>query len=76
MNIQKYIPFILTFLFLLIVIVNADAQCAMCAATASKSQYAKSLNQGILYLLFAPILILGGVLLLWYKNRDKFKSIQ
>jgi|JI61114BRNA_FD_contig_31_2717348_length_426_multi_2_in_0_out_0_2 hypothetical protein len=76
MNIKKYIPFILTISLLLVFIVNADAQCAMCAATASKSQYAKSLNQGILYLLFAPVLILGGVLLLWLKNKDKFKSEQ
>jgi len=76
MNIQKYIPFILTITLLLVFIVNADAQCAMCAATASKSQYAKSLNQGILYLLFAPVLILGGVLLHWLKNKDKFKSEQ
>jgi hypothetical protein len=48
----------------------------MCAATSAKSQYAKSLNQGILYLLFAPVFILGGVLLLWLKNKDKFKSEQ
>jgi threonine/homoserine/homoserine lactone efflux protein len=76
MNIQKYTPSILTLLFLVIVVVNADAQCAMCAATSAKSQYAKSLNQGILYLLFAPVFILGGVLLLWLKNKDKFKSEQ
>ena len=73
---RRYLPFILTFFFMMVFVVNADAQCAMCAATASKSQYAKSLNQGILYLLFAPVFILGGVLLLWFFNKDKFKSEQ
>ena len=76
MNIKKYIPIILTLLFLVIVVLNTDAQCAMCAATSAKSQYAKSLNQGILYLLLTPVFILGGVALLWLKNKDKFKSEQ
>jgi hypothetical protein len=76
MNIQKYIPLFLTFILLIFFVINADAQCAMCAATAEKSEYAKSLNKGILYLLFAPIFILGGVILLWFFNKNKFKSEQ
>jgi hypothetical protein len=76
MNIRKYIPFFFTLILLVFFVINADAQCAMCTATAEKSEYAKSLNKGILYLLFAPIFILGGVVLLWFFNRNKFKSEQ
>ena len=50
----------------------ADAQCPMCRATAEKSDYARSLNTGILYLLFAPVVFLGGVLIIWIKKKDSF----
>ncbi|MCO5232622.1 MAG: hypothetical protein M9888_02650 [Chitinophagales bacterium] len=50
----------------------AMAQCAMCKATSQNSGYAKSLNTGILYLLFFPIAVIFGGGLLWYKNRKKF----
>lgn len=49
-----------------------QAQCAMCKATSQNSGYAKSLNTGILYLLFFPIAVIFGGGLLWYKNRKKF----
>lgn len=71
MKIHTYIPFVLFLLFLGCCL-DADAQCAMCKATSEKSAYAKSLNQGIEYLLLAPFVILGSVLLLWLKNKDKF----
>lgn len=76
MNFKKYIPSLLTLLLVLFFVFNAEAQCAMCAATAEKSDYAKSLNTGIGYLLLAPVFILGGVLLLWFFNKDKFRSEQ
>jgi hypothetical protein len=76
MNLKKYIPFLLALVLVLFFVFNTDAQCAMCAATAEKSDYAKSLNTGIGYLLMAPVLILGGVLLLWFFNKDKFRSEQ
>jgi hypothetical protein len=50
------------------------AQCAMCKASAEHSTIAKSLNQGILYLLLFPILVIGGGGYLWYKNRKKFAA--
>lgn len=52
----------------------AQAQCAMCKTSAEHSQYAKSLNQGIEYLFLAPVVILGTVAVIWYKNRDKFSA--
>ena len=76
MNLKKYIPAFLTLFIMIVFVFNADAQCAMCAATAEKSEFAISLNKGILYLLGAPVVILGGVLLIWMKNKDKFKSEQ
>lgn len=50
------------------------AQCAMCKASAEGSTIAKSLNQGILYLLMFPVLVIGGGGYLWYKNRKKFAA--
>ncbi len=76
MNIKKYMPVFLTIILIVLFAFSANAQCAMCAATAEKSEYAVSLNKGILYLLGAPVVILGGVLLIWMKNKDKFKSEQ
>ena len=46
----------------------------MCKASAEHSTIAKSLNQGILYLLLFPILVIGGGGYLWYKNRKKFAA--
>lgn len=76
MNIKKYIPVFLTLFLIIVFTFNVEAQCAMCQATAEKSEYAVSLNRGILYLLCTPVVILGGVLLIWIKNKDKFKSEQ
>jgi hypothetical protein len=46
----------------------------MCKGTVQTSEYAKSINTGIEYLLFTPYLLIAGVLFLWAKNRDKFNS--
>lgn len=51
----------------------ADAQCAMCRASAEGTAYAKSLNSGILYLLLFPVTVFFGGGLLWYLNRKKFQ---
>ena len=66
---------IIVFILLVVVTIHSfDAQCAMCQAAAQNSQYAKKLNTGILYLLFAPVVILGSVLLFWVKNKKKFQN--
>lgn len=45
----------------------------MCKAAASHSEYAKSLNTGILYLLAFPFVTIGGAMVIWKMNREKFK---
>lgn len=58
------------------------AQCAMCKATTESaakegSKRAKGLNDGILYLLAAPYVLVGGVAVLWWrKYRKKESSVQ
>lgn len=52
---------------------DANAQCPMCKASIESSMRegnnrAKGLNNGILYLLAAPYLVVGGVGWVWYKN--------
>jgi len=62
--------------FLLIVIANVDsiAQCAMCRTTIvnnvshGETSVAASLNLGIMYLFFAPYLLVGIIGYLWYRN--------
>lgn len=73
MRLSKYLPFLLT-IFLFFTITIVAAQCPMCRATAEKSDYAKGLNTGILYLLLAPVVILGGVLFIWFRNKDSFAT--
>lgn len=73
MKISKYIPLFLSLIFIFLAF-SLQAQCPMCRATAEKSEYAKSLNTGILYLLFAPVIILGTVLIIWIRNKDSFSA--
>ena len=49
----------------------ADAQCAMCTKTASQlgEKPALGMNQGILYLVGAPFLIVGFIAYRWWKNQ-------
>lgn len=71
---KQVLKFVLPLLMILLVVFSADAQCAMCKVSAQDSGYANKLNTGIFYLLFAPVVILGGVLLVWIRNKDKFAS--
>jgi len=55
---------------------SAKAQCAQCAATVetnnrSGAKTTNGLNQGILYLLAAPYLVVGAGGYIWYKNYRK-----
>ncbi len=49
---------------------DASAQCSVCTKTASQlgEKPALGLNQGILYLMFAPFAIVGVVAYRWWKN--------
>lgn len=59
-------------LILLVVPMISQAQCPMCRLSAEGSDYAKSLNSGILYLLLFPVAVFLGGGLFWYYNRKKF----
>ncbi len=49
------------------------AQCAMCTKTASQlgEKPALGLNNGILYLMLAPFVIVGVIAYKWWKNQQK-----
>lgn len=70
---QKYLPFIVLAL-ILVISIDADAQCAMCKANAETTHAegnrdVAGLNLGILYLFFAPFAIIGFIYYMWRKNR-------
>ncbi|MFN8284681.1 MAG: hypothetical protein U0U67_15770 [Chitinophagales bacterium] len=69
---KKIIPFVLM-LILVAFATDIMAQCPMCKASASHSEYARSLNTGILYLLAFPFVTIGGVMVVWKLNKEKFK---
>jgi hypothetical protein len=54
----------------------ATAQCSVCTKTASQmgEKPAKGLNQGILYLMFAPFAIVGIVGYQWWKGNRQQES--
>ena len=66
-------PFFFTLLFV-IVSFTMQAQCAMCKGSVQTSQYAKSINGGIEYLLCAPIVLVAGIIIIWIKNKDDFNK--
>lgn len=64
-------------LFLLLLVIftlPAEAQCAMCRAVLESEQSgtaAKGINNGIMYLMVFPYLLVGTVGYLVYRNRQK-----
>lgn len=66
-------------LLLLLLLVGGEellAQCPMCRATAETNlanggTEGRGLNNGILYLLGMPYLLIGTVAFLWWKNRKQ-----
>jgi len=62
----------ISILLLLLQITSVLAQCPMCRKSAENSQYANSLNFGILYLLLFPFILMIGGGIYWYFNRKKY----
>ncbi|AVR47390.1 hypothetical protein C7S20_08635 [Christiangramia fulva] len=55
----------------------ADAQCAMCRAVLqneANQSAAKGINDGILYLMIFPYILVGGVGYFVYRSRRKKKN--
>lgn len=75
---RKSIIMVVLLLVLLLAAGSTDllAQCPMCRATAESNlanggSTGKGLNAGILYMLATPYLLLGVLVWLWRKNRNK-----
>ena len=70
------------YIFLVLVLMfslPADAQCAMCRAVLESEdggQAAKGINNGIIYLMIFPYLLVGGVGYAIYKMRKNAKKAQ
>lgn len=70
---------ILTLVFLLFIIWDSTSQCSMCRAVLESEQdtgQAEAINDGIVYLMAFPYLLVGGVLYVVYRSFKKKKSQQ
>ncbi len=60
--------------------VELPAQCPMCRMSAESNlknggTEGKGLNNGILYMLATPYLIIGGIAYFWWRNRRKEEEV-
>lgn len=65
---------IFTFILLVLVSVDVEAQCAMCRAvleSESSQSAAEGINDGIMYLMIFPYLLMGGVAYMIWRSRKK-----
>lgn len=56
-----------------------EAQCAMCRAvieSEESGEVAKGINNGILYLMVFPYILVGGIGYIIYRSRKKRKAIK
>ncbi|MCS6935795.1 MAG: hypothetical protein NZM35_11715 [Chitinophagales bacterium] len=72
---KSIVRFIILFAVLLAAY-QADAQCAMCKATAETSlgagsSAAEGLNKGILYLFMTPYILIGIIGYFWWRARKR-----
>ena len=73
MKIKLHFILILLFLFSY----TGEAQCAMCRAvieSEENGEMAKGINNGIIYLMIFPYLLVGGIGYIIYRSRKKRKS--
>jgi hypothetical protein len=72
MKYKKYIPLLLIFL----ISIDLEAQCSMCRAvleTDADGATAEGINQGILYLMAFPYILVGIIGFFVYRSRQKAK---
>ncbi len=75
MKTKAFLIVILIFL----ISVSSEAQCAMCRAVLESEEggeMAKGVNNGIMYLMIFPYLLVGGIGYIIYRNRKKAKEIE
>lgn len=68
---------ILLLFMLFLAVLPAEAQCAMCRAvleTEESGETAKGINNGIVYLMIFPYLLVGGVGYAVYRSRKKARA--
>lgn len=61
---------LITYIFLIFVTLSAQAQCAMCRAVLESEAgqtTAKGVNDGIVYLMLIPYILMGGLALITYR---------
>lgn len=71
--------FFLLFLFILLLPEIASAQCSMCRAvleSETDQSAAKGINDGILYLMAFPYILIGGIGYFIYRSRKKANAGQ
>jgi len=79
MNTKRIKTFAALLLVLVLVSLNFTelaAQCPMCRMSAESNlanggTAGKGLNNGILYMLITPYLLIGGIAYVWWRNRRK-----
>jgi len=67
---------VITIVLTIFAIIPAEAQCAMCRAVLESEESgaaAKGINNGIVYLMIFPYLLIGGIGFAIYKMRQKAK---
>lgn len=70
---HKY-PKIIAFITLFLFLTNANAQCAMCRAVLESDadqSMAKGVNDGIVYLMAIPYVLVAGIAFLLYRKFSK-----
>ncbi|MEI9943676.1 MAG: hypothetical protein WDN26_05590 [Chitinophagaceae bacterium] len=70
---MRLLTYILLFCFFFLIADAASAQCSICTKTAQQlgDRPAKGLNTGIIYLAFAPFVLIGFIGYNWWKrNKD------
>lgn len=70
---MKRVWVLATFFLLFLTGTSAQAQCSICTKTAQQMGHkpAKALNAGIIYLMVAPLAIMGVVGFRWWKNNGR-----
>ncbi len=79
MNYKMYFKIIFTILIILFSFENVEAQCAMCRAVLENNadnSVAEGINDGIVYLMIFPYLLMGGLGYYIYRTHRKQRQAE
>ncbi len=72
----RYVILVVSFLALVFMQLDADAQCAMCKATAESTQdaedgntFGNGINLGIMYIMFIPYILLATFFGIFFRGK-------